>query len=676
MSEIWNREAVKSQWPVRAVVTTGTPYGNKPLHFGHIGGVFVPADCFARFLRDRLGESNVRFVGGTDCFGSPINEGYRKLVEAGEFDGTIADYVEANHNKQADSLDAFHISLDIFEGSNIGESARVHQELSEAFLEALYEKGTLKLLSSKQFFDEEANTFLNGRQVVGHCPVQGCKSEKGYADECDLGHQYSPVDLINPISTISGKTPVMREVNNWYFELPDFKQYLSDYCDELDEDELVRSIVPTTIREFLGNPIVFVKCDDFEKYEQIASTLPHHEYREAVGNKQSFEIEFDSVDERDVAKELLTDANIRFRTSKTLVPFRLTGNIEWGVKAPVIEDVDGLTVWCWPESLWQPISFTIARNRKLGLDDDAWKDFWCSDDAQVYQFLGQDNLYFYGVAQSAMFEVVGDSKLFGQGESKHLNQTRLIANYHLLFGKSKASSSGSVKPPSGEELLEHYTVDQIRCHFLALGLDQKPVAFCPKPFDPKLDEEKRSDPRVADPALKEAALLNNVFNRLARSIFYEAKNTFGMNVPMCDISEDVVENAQKALLDYDACMQKVELHSAFGVSENFIRYAQKYWADGAKDLSDSDDENVRAQLLCDCTYMTWISALLMHGFAPVGCELICDYFNVEPHKFFDWDKDFVSLKELFGDVESFSLREIPPRFDFFPKHESQFKKKN
>ena len=83
MSDLNSRERV--EWPARAVVTAGMPYGNKPLHFGHIGGVFVPADAFARFLRDRIGAENVRFVSGTDCFGSPINEGYRKLKEAGEF---------------------------------------------------------------------------------------------------------------------------------------------------------------------------------------------------------------------------------------------------------------------------------------------------------------------------------------------------------------------------------------------------------------------------------------------------------------------------------------------------------------------------------------------------------------------------------------------------------------
>ncbi len=114
-------------WPKRAVVTAGMPYGNKPLHFGHIAGVFVPADAFARFLRDRIGPENVRFISGTDCFGSPINEGYRKLVEAGEFDGTIEEYVQKNHDAQKATLDAYGISLSIYEGSGIGHAGDVHQ---------------------------------------------------------------------------------------------------------------------------------------------------------------------------------------------------------------------------------------------------------------------------------------------------------------------------------------------------------------------------------------------------------------------------------------------------------------------------------------------------------------------------------------------------------------------
>ncbi len=675
MSYVWNKVEASAAWPKRAVVTTGTPYGNKPLHFGHLGGVFVPADCFARFLRDRVGRENVRFVGGTDCYGSPINEGYRKLVEQGEFEGSISDYVKMNHDLQLSTLELYNISLDIYEGSNIGNSAVVHQKLSDAFINVLYDSKTLKLISSKQFYDESAKTFLNGRQVIGRCPVQGCKSEKGYADECDMGHQYAPEDLIAPKSTLSNETPTMRPVSNWYFDLPKYRDFLIDYCDKLDGDPLVRPIVPTTIREFLGAPIIFVKLEDLETYMAIKDKLPEHLYREAEGNKRSFEIEFNSIDDRDAAKETLVESKIRFRTSKALVPFRLTGNISWGVKAPTLEGVDDLTLWCWPESLWQPISFTIARDMQLGLSEDTWKDFWCSDESTVYQFLGQDNLYFYGVAQSAMWDAVADRELYGNGDVQHLNQTRLVANYHLLFGKSKASSSGEVKPPTGEQLLEHYTVDQIRCHFLALGLDQKAVAFSPKPFDPRLDDDKKKDPRVADPALKEAALLNNIFNRLARSIFFEAANSFDGFISLEPISEEVIEKSHRALIDFDAYMQKVELHSAFSTAETFIRYAQKYWADGAKSLSEQEeDPSIRAVLLSDCAYMTWLSALMLHGFAPCGCELIREYMNVDEEKFFNWNSDFVSLSEIFGSEDKHKVATLPPRFDFFPKHESQFKK--
>lgn len=190
------RSSESVTWPQRAVVTAGMPYGNKPLHFGHVGGVFVPADCFARFLRDRIGAENVRFVSGTDCFGSPINEGYRKLVEAGKFQGTIADYVRRNHDAQKATLDAYDISLSVYEGSGIGHCGDVHQQVSDCFITRLHENGYLHKQETLQFYDAQAETFLNGRQVVGRCPVQGCKSEHAYADECDLGHQYAPVDLI------------------------------------------------------------------------------------------------------------------------------------------------------------------------------------------------------------------------------------------------------------------------------------------------------------------------------------------------------------------------------------------------------------------------------------------------------------------------------------------------
>ena len=671
------RTDARVKWPARAVVTAGMPYGNKPLHFGHIGGVFVPADAFARFLRDRIGAENVRFVSGTDCFGSPIDEGYRKLVEAGEFDGSIADYVAANHDAQKRALDAYQISLDIYQGSGLGHAGDVHQMVTDSFIERLYANGWLRREATLQFYDAEAHTFLNGRQVTGRCPVQGCKSEHAYADECDLGHQYAPQDLIAPRSTVTGTVPEMRPVENWYFDLPAFADFLRERVAALEADPEVRAVVPQTVKEFLAPPIVFVKNEALDDYRAIADELPPHAFREAQGGKQSFEIEFSTIAERDEARPVLARAGIRFRTGKTLVPFRITGNIEWGVRAPELEDVRGLTVWCWPESLWAPISFTIAANDARGLPRGSWRDFWCSDDAQVYQFIGQDNLYFYGVAQPALWEALEPGGILAaDADEPALRQTFLVANHHMLFGNKKASSSGAVKPPTGEQLLEHYTPEQLRAHFLALGLDQKSVGFKPKPFDP--DEDKRVDPRVADPALKEGALLTNVFNRLARSCFYEAQKNFDGCMQLGAPSEEARAEAVRTLRAYDELMHKVELHSVMSLMDGFIRFANKWWTDGVSAAEASGDAAARRQVLVDSFYLLRVATLLMHPVVPVGCEKICDYLSFAFDDFFSWNYDFESCEELCSAMEidegAHRVQELPPRFDFFEKHPSQLKK--
>ena len=109
----------RPQFPKRAVITAGMPYGNKELHFGHIGGVFIHADVFARFLRDRIGKENVIFVSGTDCYGSPILEDYRQLVNKGSFTGTIDQFVQANHQSQKDNLELYDIAVNLFAASSI-----------------------------------------------------------------------------------------------------------------------------------------------------------------------------------------------------------------------------------------------------------------------------------------------------------------------------------------------------------------------------------------------------------------------------------------------------------------------------------------------------------------------------------------------------------------------------
>lgn len=524
----------------------------------------------------------------------------------------------------------------------------MHRSVTNTFVQRLYDKGYLHLESTLQFYDAKEHMFLNGRQVVGHCPVQGCKSEKAYADECDLGHQYDPVDLINPISSVSGTVPEMREVKNWYFDLPGFAPIVRDYVNVSEHDFQIRPVVTKTIKEFLVPPIIYIKVELYDNYKAIADTLPEHVYRDAEKGKQSFEIEFKSIADRDVARTVLTEAGIRFRTGKALVPFRISGNVEWGVPVPVIEGAEGLTAWCWPESLWAPISFTIACNDKKGLARSDWRSFWCDKDSCVYQFIGQDNLYFYGVAQPALFAAMQhSSSVSADAPDGELQQTKLIANHHILFGDKKASSSSEIKPPTADELLNYYTAEQLRAHFLALALDQRSVGFKPKVFEP--DPAKREDPRVADPALKEGALLTKVFNRLARSCFYEAQKNFEGYMPLGAVSDEVLKRVKKTMVAYEDCMYRVDLHSVMALMDEFIRYANKYWSSGIRNAEneDADEEaknQMRRQVLVDSFYLLRIATLLMHPVVPKGTERICDYMNFNFDDFFSWNYDLIAWK--------------------------------
>lgn len=658
----------RPSFPKRAVITGGMPYGNKQLHFGHVGGVFVFADVYARFLRDRIGSDNVIFVSGTDCYGSPIAESYRKLIEEQGGSGTIEDFVRGNHEAQKKTLDDYGISLNLFGASGLGNTAEVHNKVSDWFIRKLYENGHLQKITSAQFYDEKAGTYLNGRQVVGKCPVQGCQSEKGYADECDLGHQYMPKDLIDPKSTLTGETPVMRDAANWYFKLTDHYDILREYAADLRQRENVRQVVHKTISEFLEPPVIYIMNDFREKYEELKDSLAKHELVEEP-KKTSFTIVFDDLTDREKSCEVLSAAGVRFRTGKTLVPFRLTGNIDWGVPAPVLEGEDPLTVWVWPESLWAPISFTQAYLEAAGKNPEEWKKYWCSKDAQVYQFIGQDNIYFYGVAEMAMFMALqGKDKLSCDPAEGELQLPILVANHHILFLDKKASSSGTVKPPMAAELLDYYTAEQLRMHFLSLGLGMRSVSFQPKPLNPNAKEDE------GDPVVKEGFLLSNVFNRIIRTCFYDAQKYLDGKMPVGKVDEDILAESEKAVLEYERFMYKFEFHQVTYVLDSYIRKASKYMAKAKAEADKADDNALRKKWLTNVFHMIKTAAVLLHPIAPDGTEMVRDYLNIG-EEIWNWDYIFDGLSDniLKGETEH-EIKFLEPRVDFFKRHESQFSK--
>lgn len=660
-----NFEIPRPQFPKRAVVTGGMPYGNKELHFGHVGGMLVFADTYARFLRDRIGKENVIFVSGTDCYGSPIAEGWRVKVEKGEFQGSLEDFVRSNHEKQKNTLGSYGISPNLFAASGLDRSKEIHAEVTDWFISSLYKKGQLNKISTMQFFDEKAGVFLNGRQVVGKCPVEGCTSEKGYADECDLGHQYMPENLLNPVSTLTGETPSMKPVTNWYFKLRDYEKLLQDWIEELRKRKDIRPVVWKTISEFLKPPVIYVKREFEEKYCELRSSMPQHNYIEEP-KKPSFTIEFSTLSDCDEACRILADNGIRYRTGKTLVPFRLTGNIEWGVPAPVLEGEDPLTVWVWPESLWAPISFTQTYLEQTGADRDDWKKYWCSKDSTVYQFIGQDNIYFYGIAEPAMWIAQQENaEKTASPDNGELQMPVIVANHHILFLDKKASSSGAVKPPMADDLLNHYTPEQLRMHWLGLGLGQRSVSFMPKPYNPD------AKPDDTDPVVKDGLLLSNVYNRMIRTAFYTTQKEFDGILPDKLPEEKFVADAKKAMLEYERHMSKFAFHQCTYVLDSYIRNGSKYMAKAIS--AENPDKEQLAQALANLFYMIRITAVLLHPMAPFGTEKLREYLQVD-ERIWSWDTLFEPLTFFVGNGHK--LKFLPPRTDFFTRHESQFESKD
>lgn len=656
----------RPKFPKRAVITAGMPYGNKELHFGHIGGVFIHADVFARFLRDRIGKDNVIFVSGTDCYGSPIVEDYRQAVSEGSFDGTIDEYVQSNHQSQKETLEIYEIATNLFAASSIGRAAEVHQQYTYDFIKKLYNNGHLKKITTSQFYDPEHEVFLNGRQVIGQCPIDGCSSEKGYADECSLGHQYMPRDLINPKSTLSGKKPEMRDVTNWYFKLDEFHHLLGEWVEELKEKSSSRHFMIKTIEEFLEPPVVYVKNEYLDLLNKIENRLPEYTLEDEE-KKSSFQLVFDTLEDREEACSILAENSIQFRTGKTLVPFRLTGNIEWGVNAPSLERLDDLTVWVWPESLWAPISFTQTYLEMQNRDKNEWKEWWCSKEARVYQFIGEDNVYFYGPVEMAMFMGSQGNNPSVKPPEGELQLPDLIANSHLLFLDKKASSSGKVKPPMAKELLDYYTAEQLRAHFLSFGLGIKSVGFKPKPLNPEGGSH-------GDPVLKEGNLLANVFNHAVRSGFYTVQKFNEGKLPVGDVSKEVLDEARKTILEYEKSMYRHEFHLVMSLMDNYIRNINKYWSKKYKEYKDNDDESILMQLFIDAFHMVRTAAVLMHPVAPKGTEMILEYLNLDQAEdFWNWDRIFEPISAFIDNRKEHKFKFLEPRVDFFEKHPSQYK---
>jgi methionyl-tRNA synthetase len=202
----------------RILVAVAWPYASGSLHLGHLGGAYLPPDIFARY--HRLAGNRVLMVSGSDANGTPIT------VRADQLGVSPAEVVAMYHPEIVGYWDSLGISFDLFTTTMTENHHAVTQDV---FLRLL-ENGYLIKRSSEQFFDPDANRFLPDRYVEGTCPHCGYDGARG--DQCDnCGRTLDPTDLVDPRSALSGATPVTRETEHYFFDLPAFKERLNSWLE-------------------------------------------------------------------------------------------------------------------------------------------------------------------------------------------------------------------------------------------------------------------------------------------------------------------------------------------------------------------------------------------------------------------------------------------------------------
>ncbi|MDE5807489.1 MAG: methionine--tRNA ligase [Muribaculaceae bacterium] len=200
----------------RTLITTALPYANGPVHIGHLAGVYVPADIYARYLR--LKGEEVLMIGGSDEHGVPIT------IKAKNEGVTPQDIVDRYHKIIKDSFDGLGISFDVY-GRTTSET---HRKTASDFFKKLYDKGEFIEKTSMQLYDEEAKQFLADRYVTGTCPH--CGNPNAYGDQCEAcGTSLNATDLIDPKSAITGNVPVLKETSHWYLPLDKWQSRLEEW---------------------------------------------------------------------------------------------------------------------------------------------------------------------------------------------------------------------------------------------------------------------------------------------------------------------------------------------------------------------------------------------------------------------------------------------------------------
>ena len=579
--------------PKKAVITAGMPYANGPLHIGHLAGAHVPADIYARWMRMLIGGDNVLFVCGTDDHGSTSE------VAAKTQGKTTREFIDEIHAKQSKTMDKYSISLDVYTGTSREENFEAHKNYCQDFLRKLYDHKMLTKKSSEQWFDPKMNLFLPDRYVYGTCPNPECDNKKAYSDECDVCNtNYEPKELKDPKSAISDATPVLKETEHWWLDMWKVSDPLKKWIES--KQKTWRKSIISEVLTTVSPSIIFANANE-ETFKSLKEKLPAHKSRYAPGKK--IVVQFESLSDLDQGQKLLADNGVESQLLDAWAHRSITRDVAWGIPVPTDRDtgMEGKTLYVWPESLIAPISFSQVALKKKGLDPATYKDYWHDPEANVYQFLGQDNVYFYVLMQGAMWLGIKDDQqtLPQKGD---LQMTDILSCYHLqIDGQKMSKSKGNFY--TADQLVDemNYTPDQVRYFLALLSLTEKPSNFDFETF-------KQRNDFLAGP-------LNASFEKPISA----THSKFNGVVPQGKLMEKVEKETFKIVQTYLRSMEKAEYSKLLFMIENYARTINGLFTQ-FKPHDDRHDLQERSDALYSCFYILKNVMIMLHPFVPQTME--------------------------------------------------------
>lgn len=585
--------------PKKAVVTAGMPYANGPLHLGHLAGAHVPADIHARWMRLLIGTENVLFVCGTDDHGSTSE------VSAIKENKPIQEFIGEVRSRQQKTLESYGISLDVYSGTSHPENFPRHKDFCQKYLEKLDQNQMLYLKTSEQWFDTQMNLFLPDRYVTGTCPK--CGNTKAYSDECDAcGASYLPSELLEAKSALSESTPILKETTHWWLDMWKVSDQLIEWIESKQKTmpksvytEVTGTVYPTLSFSNVHEPT----------FKEIREQLPKHKSRYAPG-KQVL-VQLNNLQDFATTKTLMESKGIECVAADGWAHRSISRDVKWGVPLPesASKELQGKTFYVWPESLIAPISFTQAALKSKGRDEAEWTKYWSDPEGQVYQFIGQDNVYFYILMQGAMW-LGAQADIHRQPVAGELKMTEVFSRYHLhVNGEKMSKSKGNFF--SGDQILGEFgqTPDQVRYFLALLSLTEKSSNF-------DFENLKQRNKFLAGP-------LNAAFEKPLSA----AHSKFGGVIPEGKLIGKTEKETVKMIQIYCKAMEKADYSQMLFMVENYARLINSLFAQ-FRPHDDRHDEEQRKDALYSCFTILKTLMIMLSPFVPFTAQKIRESLNL------------------------------------------------